>query len=564
MQRLLVRLALLGLAALTIVAVVGVWWYQRERSIEVYTDADRIRLPALDASPRDILWQPAEVLPGVINQSEDEFEPHLAPDGRSLLFVRGRVGLGTDLYVSERTLGGWTPPRPLSVVNSEADELGPEISRDGMRLYFSSNRGGGHGGYDLWVSVRGDDGWSTPVNLGTGVNSTNHESGPALTPDGRSIYFASDRPRPASPADGPPTPGPGPTRASAQTGFDLYAGVVTPTGITSVRRVDELCSSAHETAPAVSPAGDFVYFASDRVGGAGGFDLYRSRRIDGVHQRPEPLGDGVNSAADEMDPAVALGGFQLHFTSNRTPDDAGPGDLDLYQSTSREVFADRDVHRARVSWQELLPLALWIAMLLIALILLWLLAHAFRSQLFRQLSLIARCLLASLLVHACVLFLMTFWGVGTSLTNWLQDGGGMQVRIASPTLGSVASQVRGSVTDITVEASAETLSRAEAIPADAPTATLATVAAARAEITRTPTPAATADARDAPSRPHAPADSSTDTPAAASEPTVTLRTPAAPAPTRTAEAATTVTATAAPTRPRTEAASAASPAAASP
>ena len=62
-------------------------------------------------------------------------------------------------------------------------------------MYFYSNRAGGFGGYDLWVSQRGDAGWIEPVNLGAAVNSTYTEYGPALTPDGSTLYFASNRPQ---------------------------------------------------------------------------------------------------------------------------------------------------------------------------------------------------------------------------------------------------------------------------------------------------------------------------------------------------------------------------------
>ena len=56
--------------------------------------------------------------------------------------------------------------------------------------------------------------------------------------------------------------------------------------------------------------GDFLYFASDRSGGAGGFDLYRSRLIDGRFEPPERLDDSINTSSNELDPALSQGGFR--------------------------------------------------------------------------------------------------------------------------------------------------------------------------------------------------------------------------------------------------------------
>ena len=74
----------------------------------------------------------------------------------------------------------------------------------------------------------------------------------------------------------------------------------------------------HEGAPCVPPVGDFLYFASNRPGGHGRFDLYRCRlKDDGTLSAPENLGKQVNTAANETDPQLAVGGFHLYFSSDR-------------------------------------------------------------------------------------------------------------------------------------------------------------------------------------------------------------------------------------------------------
>ena len=153
------RWKIAGLAALLIVLVVGgaIGWHLRLRRTTYLTDADTIKRPLEDASPRNVLWRPAERLPGALSTATDESEPSVAADGGPLFFARGEAGRGTDIFFSVRQPGGWGPPRPLEAVNTRADELGPELSADGGSLYFSSNRAGGLGEYDVWVAHRGED-----------------------------------------------------------------------------------------------------------------------------------------------------------------------------------------------------------------------------------------------------------------------------------------------------------------------------------------------------------------------------------------------------------------------
>jgi hypothetical protein len=83
-----------------------------------------------------------------------------------------------------------------AVVNTAFDENHPTISKDGLSLIFQSNRPGGSGGIDLWVTERDslDDCWLPPVNLGPKVNGAFNDSTPSLTTDGHWLYFQSNRP----------------------------------------------------------------------------------------------------------------------------------------------------------------------------------------------------------------------------------------------------------------------------------------------------------------------------------------------------------------------------------
>lgn len=76
----------------------------------------------------------------------------------------------------------------------ETTEYGALLSRDGNRLYFSSNREGGYGGFDLYVSHRQEAGWGAPVNLGPELNSAQDEADVALSPDEKTAILAFSRP----------------------------------------------------------------------------------------------------------------------------------------------------------------------------------------------------------------------------------------------------------------------------------------------------------------------------------------------------------------------------------
>ncbi|RMH29403.1 MAG: hypothetical protein D6693_02010, partial [Planctomycetota bacterium] len=164
---------IVAIAALSVGMLAFIGWSALGGRVRVFTDADTIRTPADGAPVRDILWQPARRAPDPINSNADDYEPRLSADGLTLYFVRGKPGGGADLYTARRTPDGWTEPAPLGAINDPgADDLGPEPSPDGRSLYFYSDRAGGLGGYDLWVARRSSDGsWLAPVNLGPAVNS---------------------------------------------------------------------------------------------------------------------------------------------------------------------------------------------------------------------------------------------------------------------------------------------------------------------------------------------------------------------------------------------------------
>ena len=132
-----------------------------------------------------------------INTQLNEGAQSISADGKLLVFTgcNRRDGYGScDLYFSEVVNGKWTKVANMgSAINSRARETQPSLSADGKALYFSSNRAGGYGEMDIWVSKRNDKGeWTRPENLGETINTEGVDRAPFIHPDGHTLYFMSN------------------------------------------------------------------------------------------------------------------------------------------------------------------------------------------------------------------------------------------------------------------------------------------------------------------------------------------------------------------------------------
>ena len=345
---------LVALFALLAAVAWGTWLFARvELELDAAWTDGRVRYEALGdvggERIRHAIWDDARLLGGGVNSEGHEARPALSPDGRLLVFAVGERGLGADLWVAEvlgdgPLAGELGEPRPLARVNSAGDDLAPAFGADG--LYFASDRGGEAYGLDLWRAPYGDGVFGEPEPVGTGVHTAGDETDPFPLADG-SLLFTSDRPR------------------GARTDFDLYlarpqAGELgkdepgTPSAGSHAARfeveaLDLLNTPFDEREPALAVDGRTLYFASERVGGAGGFDLWRSFDEGTGWLPPRPL-VGVNTPEDERGPLPSRDGFALLFDSG----------ADLWGAPSRELFR---VPREPLGLGELLILA---ALLLLA------------------------------------------------------------------------------------------------------------------------------------------------------------------------------------------------------
>jgi predicted secreted protein len=237
------------------------------------------------SSIADVWSEPVNLGP-IINSSYYDSMPCLSSDGLELFFNSERPGgSGTvDLWVTTRTTKAdtWTHPVNLGpVVNSKQDEQHPTISSDGLTLIFESWQSGGYGGGDLWVSTRDStsNAWNAPMNLGPTVNTPYNEFWPRLSPDDQVLFFSSDN------------------RPGGFGGIDLWMairGTIDDSWSVPVNLGSSINTSAYEGAPTVSLDGSILYFASDRPGGLGGWDQWQVPIIPTCDFN----GDGIVDAAD--------------------------------------------------------------------------------------------------------------------------------------------------------------------------------------------------------------------------------------------------------------------------
>jgi hypothetical protein len=279
------------------------------------------------AAPKFSDWSAPVNLGPLVNSSALDAGPAVSKNGTSLYFNSNRPGgVGAnDIWVSQwdSVTQAWGIPANLGVVvNSTGIDAGAALSRDEHWLFFQSNRPGGSGALDIWVSYRqhihDDFGWQPAVNLGPSVNSAFEDTSPAYFENddsgARQLFFASNRP-------------------GGLGQFDIYVSELLPDdtfGPASL--VPELSSPLTEVDPSIRFDGLEVFFFSGRPVSFGGIDLWTATRetVFDSWSTPTNLGPLVNTVATDTQPSIASDRQTLYFVSNRP---GGFGDLDLYVTT---------------------------------------------------------------------------------------------------------------------------------------------------------------------------------------------------------------------------------------
>ena len=138
-------------------------------------------------------WTDPENMGTNINSRSWESQPSLSADGRILYFVSDRSGgFGKrDIWMSQWIGGAWTKAVNLGpTINTAEEEVSPFIHVNGQTLYFSSKGFTGMGGYDIFFSEWNDDKWSAPKNLGYPINTADDQVSLFITADGEKGYYS--------------------------------------------------------------------------------------------------------------------------------------------------------------------------------------------------------------------------------------------------------------------------------------------------------------------------------------------------------------------------------------
>ncbi|HKC68974.1 MAG TPA: carboxypeptidase regulatory-like domain-containing protein, partial [Bacteroidia bacterium] len=166
---------------------------------------------------------------------------------------------GGDIFVSKVSNNKWRTPEPFGKpINTSYWEGGACISPDGKTLYFTSERKGGFGNSDIWMSVRKTKTeWDTPVNLGAEINSPYDEAGLFLAPDGKTLFFCSNGP-------------------NSMGSYDIFRTVCTDGKWSKPENLGYPINTTKRDGPLVLGADTrYAYFSSDRLGGFGENDIYK-------------------------------------------------------------------------------------------------------------------------------------------------------------------------------------------------------------------------------------------------------------------------------------------------
>ncbi|MEJ2703756.1 MAG: ankyrin repeat domain-containing protein [Sedimentisphaerales bacterium] len=279
-----------------------------------------------------------------VNSEATAWDPDISADGLSLYFLSRRPGgLGSaDIWMTTRKTKeeSWSAPLNLgSVVNTSEFEGAPCLSTDGLEMYFVSDRPGGFGSLDIWITTRKskDSPWGTPVNLGPKINTGAAENGPSISANGLELYFSD-----AIWSNPPARPG---GLGKADIWVTTRKTKSDPWGI-PVNLGPKVNGPYSDSAPSISADGLSLYFHSNRPG-FGSIDIWAATRKTkndpwGV---PANLGPRVNTSHAEYNPDISSDGSTLYFASNR-PGSVG-GNMDIWRvSLNIEAKPAKSLHQA--------------------------------------------------------------------------------------------------------------------------------------------------------------------------------------------------------------------------
>ena len=282
------------------------------------TEADRLiqvchNAMALMSVPRDFKVHPFS---GLVNSKYTEYNPVVSADESVMAFTALRPNTGKtrsgdkfieEIYISYNQSGSWTEPKIVTVA-SDYNVGTAGISADGQKMIIFI------GGIDdpgsLFQIIKSGEGWSKPSILANTINSKYLESTASITPDGKVIYFASNR-------------------QGGMGGLDIWKIEMKSAGVWTapVNLGPQINTKDNEDAPFIHPDQKTLFFTSDGHNTIGGRDIFQTKLINNKWLNPENMGYPVNTTANDNYFTMIADGTRAYFSSDRK---GGQGAQDIY------------------------------------------------------------------------------------------------------------------------------------------------------------------------------------------------------------------------------------------
>lgn len=219
-----------------------------------------------------------------VNTTFNEYSPIVSADGNTLIFTSDRKEEGSnpkeqrneDVYITQRQGSTWSTPRKISAnINTKFNDAAASLSPDGNTLFLYSEEGSG----DIYTSTRQGNEWSKPEPLNRNINTALYwETSASLSPDGKRLYFASNRPE-------------------GQGELDLYVSERDSKGDwgKAVNLGPVINTPGNDDSPYIHYDGATLYFSSDGHPRLGNSDIFVSEWKNGKWSKPENIGYPINS-----------------------------------------------------------------------------------------------------------------------------------------------------------------------------------------------------------------------------------------------------------------------------
>lgn len=259
-----------------------------------------------------------------INSQYSDYGPVISADESTMLFTSRRPSTTggkidpeineyyEDIYVSTRKNGKWTTAVNIgSPINTDNHDANSGLSADGQKflIYIAGKKDLG----DLYESELKGESWSKPDHMNSNINTDYHESSACYSPDGNSVYFVSEKPEGLGDRD-------------------IYVSVKDKKGRwgKAVNLGNMINTKYGEEGIFMHPDGKTIYFSSQGHKSMGGYDIFKSVYENGQWTEPENLGYPVNTPDDDVFFVISASGKHGYYASFNAN---GYGEKDIYMIT---------------------------------------------------------------------------------------------------------------------------------------------------------------------------------------------------------------------------------------